>query len=64
MLKAFALLGDRRSPCGERGLKYEGDLKLVIGIMSLPLRGAWIEIVMSGSVSFRASVAPPAGSVD
>ena len=34
-----------RSPCGERGLKFVwlGVLKTIA--MSLPVRGAWIEIL-------------------
>ena len=35
----------RRSPCGERGLKFDGVGQFVDDFqMSLPLRGAWIEI--------------------
>ena len=34
----------RRSPRGERGLKYELLLDLETGEWSLPTRGAWIEI--------------------
>ena len=34
----------RRSPCGERGLKYIGNNISSATMMSLPLRGAWIEI--------------------
>ena len=33
-----------RSPCGERGLKYDYIIALSGAIMSLPVRGAWIEI--------------------
>ena len=36
-----------RSPCGERGLKYGGDPKQIGMAMSLPMRGAWIEIYRS-----------------
>ena len=36
----------RRSPHGERGLKYNGDGQGQVGIhKSLPSRGAWIEIL-------------------
>ena len=33
-----------RSPCGERGLKCREAIELVEKLMSLPVRGAWIEI--------------------
>ena len=33
-----------RSPCGERGLKYELKEKLCEELQSLPVRGAWIEM--------------------
>ena len=33
-----------RSPHGERGLKYEGDVVIVRQQPSLPAWGAWIEI--------------------
>ena len=36
---------DRRSPHGERGLKYLMRLSASIGLPSLPVRGAWIEIL-------------------
>ena len=34
----------RRSPCGERGLKYVGGEYYITYGRSLPVRGAWIEI--------------------
>ena len=34
----------RRSPPGERGLKFDGIRQLVDHLQSLPSRGAWIEI--------------------
>ena len=34
-----------RSPCGERGLKYKNGWKIPQISASLPVRGAWIEIV-------------------
>ena len=37
-------LSARRSPCGERGLKYIYDGKQKLQNVSLPVRGAWIEI--------------------
>ena len=33
-----------RSPCGERGLKYQPARHKVVSLLSLPVRGAWIEI--------------------
>ena len=35
---------ERRSPCGERGLKLESGADKNRAARSLPLRGAWIEI--------------------
>ena len=34
----------RRSPCGERGLKSQEVFQALRGDVSLPVRGAWIEI--------------------
>ena len=34
----------RRSPCGERGLKWLTNGVLVNAFASLPVRGAWVEI--------------------
>ena len=33
-----------RSPCGERGLKYEFTDVKCLKARSLPVRGAWVEI--------------------
>ena len=38
------LQDQRRSPQGERGLKLDHAQNLLIGVGSLPARGAWIEI--------------------
>ena len=36
-----------RSPCGERGLKYRpAHGVVVVGVGSLPVRGAWVEMFM------------------
>ena len=35
-----------RSPCGERGLKSIEKAYPLIRLVSLPLRGAWIEILL------------------
>ena len=35
----------RRSPCGERGLKFQkNSVRISMRRMSLPVRGAWIEM--------------------
>ena len=46
MLYALTLseLVPRRSPHGERGLKYENWYTVYMNAESLPARGAWIEI--------------------
>ena len=33
-----------RSPCGERGLKFDALVYFMQAVLSLPMRGAWIEI--------------------
>ena len=33
-----------RSPCGERGLKLSQGAQNLDGILSLPVRGAWVEM--------------------
>ena len=53
-----------RSPHGERGLKWLGDLDDESGVMSLPSRGAWIEIGAKGDTDTSGAVAPLTGSVD
>ena len=40
----------RRSPCGERGLKLEMGTQGPIEMQSLPVRGAWIEIMCRSDV--------------
>ena len=42
------LLVTSRSPHGERGLKYELKIISLVGLASLPTRGAWIEIRAQG----------------
>ena len=54
----------RRSPCGERGLKFQFPAARLPTIQSLPMRGAWIEIHNITSLIRMLSVAPHAGSVD
>ena len=53
-----------RSPCGERGLKYLLTEYNTVTGLSLPVRGAWIEIRGGWRVYMEISVAPRAGSVD
>ena len=55
-----------RSPCGERGLKFiRVAARAAAEHQSLPVRGAWIEIVLHRKqLRTRRAVAPRAGSVD
>ena len=54
-----------RSPCGGRGLKCAKPRFLVHLLVSLPMRGAWIEIRVGNTRSLLLlNVAPHAGSVD
>ena len=52
-----------RSPCGERGLKYQLRHSVPFAGKSLPVRGAWVEIVSVLHFGFYVTVAPRAGSV-
>ena len=54
----------RRSPCGERGLKYDAEHVIGRSDVSLPMRGAWIEILETNPCSSAEFVAPHARSVD
>ena len=53
----------RRSPCGERGLKFKLVLIFVAKFRSLPVRGAWVEIAVLCAAAWSMVVAPRAGSV-
>ena len=54
----------RRSPCGERGLKSPAPAALQLPEwLSLPVRGAWVEIKSSREGTMEMVVAPRAGSV-
>ena len=53
-----------RSPCGERGLKFHPLRHHHIAVLSLPVRGAWIEIPCTNWNWIPLRVAPRAGSVD
>ena len=59
-----AASSNSRSLCGERGLKYQLPPVIAFCKMSLPLRGAWIEITHLLRVNLLKFVAPFAGSVD
>ena len=54
----------RRSPCGERGLKCNDAPTRDWLAVSLPVRGAWIEITDELHGRWMQHVAPRAGSVD
>ena len=54
----------RRSPCGERGLKLEVERVYTNEGRSLPVRGAWIEMIYKIWFIIYRIVAPRAGSVD
>ena len=53
-----------RSPCGERGLKSPAVRLFRLFLVSLPVRGAWIEILLADVNNTLITVAPRAGSVD
>ena len=53
---------NRRSPCGERGLKLLSVVVLMLGRMSLPVRGAWIEIVLYGDFANTYASLPVRGA--
>ena len=53
-----------RSPCGERGLKFSLHSFSSFVMVSLPMRGAWIEISNCFIAAHQEVVAPHAGSVD
>ena len=50
-----------RSPSGERGLKYVRDRHVRGVTMSLPIRGAWIEILSILTVSLYGFCRSPSG---
>ena len=58
-----AVIVGRRSPCGERGLKCRAQAVERLLKMSLPVRGAWVEILHKVEVRVVHRVAPRAGSV-
>ena len=54
----------RRSPQGERGLKYVIRIGRDVGLGSFPARGTWIEIAQSAPGSESGGVVPRKGNVD
>ena len=53
-----------RAPCGARGLKFMMRYAVGVIVMSRPMRGAWIEMLMSRRPGIGGFVAPHAGRVD
>ena len=51
----------RRSPCGERGLKYYIGILPHCPIMSLPVRGAWVEMGLTAWRGTHALCRSPCG---
>ena len=51
----------RRSPCGERGLKFLLDCTGNHQRRSLPVRGAWVEICKSGAAGVIPAGRSPCG---
>ena len=39
-------------------------MRILLNLIALPMRGAWIEILLSMHLSSASAVAPHAGSVD
>ena len=52
---------DGRSPCGERGLKSTHPTTFCRRLPSLPVRGAWIEILMVSNVQLLMICRSPCG---
>ncbi len=50
-----------RSPCGERGLKYTCGAFLRYINKSLPVRGAWIEIMILTNMNNKIESRSPCG---
>ena len=55
------LVGRCRTPHGVRGLKFGGDIWLIIDTESHPSRGAWIEMQSTASCSAKKSGRTPHG---
>ncbi len=52
----------RRSPCGERGLKCAEAHAPRRRVESLPVRGAWVEIIVCAAIAARALSLPVRGA--
>ena len=62
--RAFSAWSVGRSPHGERGLKSPCGHEKMSLLLSLPTRGAWIEISLQYLWQRKYKVAPHTGSVD
>ena len=51
----------RRSPCGERGLKFSAGEPGLIWNLSLPVRGAWVEMSRASFWKSRRICRSPCG---
>ena len=60
-LWAATTADNRRSPHGERGLKFGAVGNLIDTALSLPTRGAWIEIAWCYNVATRLRSRSPHG---
>ena len=52
------------SPQGECGLKLVSPVSALLGVLSLPARGVWIEISSPSRTYRKSTVTPRKGSVD
>ena len=51
-----------RSPCGERGLKSQAGALYGYNVLSLPVRGAWIEIIAGTDGTYDITSLPVRGA--
>ena len=58
------MLNARRAPYGARGLKFGVLHAEIRGVVSRPVRGAWIEMAISWRSARGIIVAPRKGRVD
>ena len=61
LASTVSILETGRSPCGERGLKSQRHRLDETAIGSLPVRGAWIEMIFGGSGPSISSGRSPCG---
>ena len=64
ILKSDLIEEKRLSPCGESGLKLPEPGLVDGAVVSLPMRGEWIEIRARPAALARPLVSPHAGRVD